>query len=597
MRLNIREFGAHIKTFWPMILLALAFTAVGLVFFSSALSAVWKTHQMQSWHPVVAHLEHAELHSRQGDNGTIYSVRATYYYDYEGQTYRSDRVLLGYVQNGNILAPRLAEYLESALAEGRPVVAWIDPENPAEAVLYREQGWGSSIATASFGLMFGGVGLALLWLCLWRWLPARSPSSGARTAAEKNTAAESAPWQRYHPWSTSSIRSNAKNSVGFVKFFTLLWNLFAFPFAFIALSEVKEKPEAIIGLIFPLIGVGLMLLTYVMAKRWQRFGYTPLQMDPYPGAVGGQVGGVIDVPLPFDPNRQFKTSLTCIHSYLRGSEENQERREEIIWQSSGFAYTRDHGGATRLEVLFDVDEGLPASDLPSTADYHLWSLRVQAKGSNVKFDRSFEIPVFPTGATSSQLRELSTEHNLAMSDRLEDIESVLDLQQIPGGVEIFYPPYRKPALKVLGVVMGTILLLGSIVAGFLGAPILGSLALSALGLFASALSVYWLAVNLRVRLDDTGLTVENHLWGQSVGHREVSRQDLRGLRVDQGATVQTGQTYTVYYRLQAITHSNQVIKIGHNLAGREAAIQALEAISVLTGIPIEAEEKKGSALA
>lgn len=592
MRLNIREFGTHIKTFWPLLLLALPFTAVGLVLVGSALSAVWKNHQMQSWPPVVAHLEHAELHSRQGDNGTIYSVRAIYYYDYEGLTYRSDRVLLGYVQNGNTLAPRLAEYLESALAEGRPVVAWIDPENPAEAVLYREQGWGPFIATASFGLMFGGVGLALLWLCL----PTRSPSSSEPEKSAKSGPATEHAWQRHHSWSTSSIRSNAKNSVGFVKFFTLIWNLFAFPFAFIALPEVKEKPEAIIGLLFPLIGVGLMFLTYAMAKRWRRFGYTPLQMDPYPGAIGGQVGGVIDVPLPFDPNRQFRTSLTCIHSYLSGSGENQERREEIIWQSSGFAYTRDHGAATRLEVLFDVDEGLPPSDVPNTADYHLWRLRVQATGSDVEFDRSFDIPVFPNGATSSQLRKLSTEHNLAMSDRLEAIESVLDLQQVPGGVEIFYPPYRKPALKVLGLMTGTILLLGGIVAGFRGAPMIGSWAASALGFITAVLSVYWLAVSLRVRLVDTCLTVEKRLWGRRVGGRVVNRHELRGLRVDQGASVQTGQTYTVYYRLQAITHNSQVIKIGHNLAGREVAIQALEAISVLTGIPIEAEEKEGSAL-
>src|SRR5690606_11027411 len=118
-------------------------------------------------------------------------------------------------------------------------------------------------------------------------------------------------------------------------------------------------------------------------------------------------------------------------------------------------------------------------DVPNTADYHLWRLRVQATGSDVEFDRSFDIPVFPNGATSSQLRKLSTEHNLAMSDRLEGIESVLDLQQVPGGVEIFYPPYRKPALKVLGLMTGTILLLGGIVAGFRWAPMIGSWAASA----------------------------------------------------------------------------------------------------------------------
>lgn len=587
MRLNIKEFGARVKKRWPLLLLALSFTAVGLTAFSAAVSMVWKVHQMQSWQPIQAHLEHAELHSQQGDNSTTYSVRALYHYDFEGRTYRSDRVLPVAIQSGNSLAQRLADYLESALSDGRPVVAWVNPNDPAQAVLYREQRWGSFTFMASFGLMFGGVGLVLLWLCL------PSPSSGTRAEV---TAPEQ-PWQRYRPWATSSIQSDARTNVGFVKFFTLIWNLFAFPMALIALSEVKEKPEAIIALLFPLIGIGLMILTYAMAKRWRRFGYTPLQMDPYPGAIGGHVGGVIDLPLPFSPHLQFKASLTCIHSYLRGSGDEQERREDILWQTNGFARTRDHNGTIQLEVLFDVEEGLPSSDIPSNGDYHVWSLRIQAIGAGIQFHRSFDIPVFPTGATSKQLRELSTEHNLAVDERLEAIESVLDLQQIPGGVEIFYPPYRKPALKVVGIVLGVVLLMGGIFAGSVGVPMTLSWALSVLGLLTAAMSFYWLAVSLKVRLDDAGLLTEKRLWGRRVGGKQVSRHELRGLRIDQSTTVQTGQTYTVYYKLQAITQSNQTIKIGHNLAGREAATQTLEAISVLTGIPVEAEEDKSSALA
>ena len=33
--------------------------------------------------------------------------------------------------------------------------------------------------------------------------------------------------------------------------------------------------------------------------EWRRFGAAPALLDPFPGAIGGNVGGVIDVNFPY----------------------------------------------------------------------------------------------------------------------------------------------------------------------------------------------------------------------------------------------------------------------------------------------------------
>lgn len=46
-------------------------------------------------------------------------------------------------------------------------------------------------------------------------------------------------------------------------------------------------------LLFPLVGVGMLLVAFSSWRHYRYSGPSPLRLDPSPGASGGQVGGEI----------------------------------------------------------------------------------------------------------------------------------------------------------------------------------------------------------------------------------------------------------------------------------------------------------------
>lgn len=68
---------------------------------------------------------------------------------------------------------------------------------------------------------------------------------------------------------------------------------------------------------FPLVGIGLLIWAIRTTLEWRRFGQTLLTLDPYPGSIGGHVGGFIEVPIRFLETQIFKLDLLCVHHTYR----------------------------------------------------------------------------------------------------------------------------------------------------------------------------------------------------------------------------------------------------------------------------------------
>ncbi|MEX1033809.1 MAG: hypothetical protein WDZ30_10660 [Cellvibrionaceae bacterium] len=396
------------------------------------------------------------------------------------------------------------------------------------------------------------------------------------------------PWLARREWASPVIKSEAKAVLWFAWIFALFWNAIAIPIAVAALPDILGgDAKALIVLLFPLAGMGLLAWAVTVTQAWRRFGHTPLTLDPFPGAVGGQVGGTLELPLPYDPNTLFSATLTCLYSYMTGSGKNRRRTERAVWQREGFAHTRAYGGKTRLEILFDVDDNLPASDVKKRSRYHLWRLQVEAKLPGADFDRSFEIPVFPTGEKAQQLRALSTEHASAAEQRMNAIEEVLDIRQIADGVELFYPAFRKPAASIFGLIGGAFFFATGLFIGYSGGPIVFPIFFPLMGGFLFVYCLYSLFVSLRVRLDGQHLQTDKYILGRRVGGETVPRTEVRCLTLKEGHSASSGNKHTVYYKLQAITHGGKRVAISRNLPGRDTANHALESLSLLTGVPGE----------
>ena len=96
-----------------------------------------------SWVEVPARILHTDLDVNHGDDSTTYRVEATYEYTHMGTTYVSDRVTFG-VGSDNIGSFHEDKYreLRDYVGSGDRFRCFVNPDDPTEAVLYRELRWG-----------------------------------------------------------------------------------------------------------------------------------------------------------------------------------------------------------------------------------------------------------------------------------------------------------------------------------------------------------------------------------------------------------------------------------------------------------------------
>ena len=580
MRKNNSRVWDKIKSRWLLMLFGLPFAGVGVgMLLMMVLPTLLEARQMQHWHEGQAQLTRAGVEVRRGDDSTTYLAYADYRYTYQDKNYTGSRVAInGSADNLGDFQQQLGWRLERAYEEGRPVAVYINPGNPAQAVLNRELRWGLLGFSMVFVLVFGGVGLGILLYAFMAPLDKLDSAEG-----------DSKPWLTRRDWASPEIKCNGKALLWASWGFAIFWNLIAIPTGVQSVLEVvhKDNTAALAGLLFPLVGAGLLAWAIKELRAYRRFGPAPLRMDPYPGGIGGQVGGVIEVNLPYDRAVEFPVALACLEIYYTGSGKNRKRQERLVWQGEGYAATRPTGiggNKTRLEILFDVPANLPQSEPPSSR-YHLWRLSVRAELPGADFNRRYELPVFATAGRAQYLDQASDGNPIQQQASEAAIEEVLDIRQIAGGVELDNPPWRRPGAKITGILVGAVFTGVGVVMLNQQAPLLFTLLMLAIGVTALLGSLYSLVLRLWVRLDAAALQVRKSLLGLAIGNHHVDRADIAALVLKKSYSSSTGDRYTEFFLIQVLTRDGSRITIARNLAGRGAAQQALESISMLTGIP------------
>jgi len=401
-------------------------------------------------------------------------------------------------------------------------------------------------------------------------------------------AVDEQPWLKRKKWASGKVYSDARKNLWFTGFFALVWNVIALTASFSFIPEIQAgNASTYFVLIFPIIGICMLWWVVEQARAWLKFGKTPITLDPFPGSIGGQVGGTLEVGQPFRNDLSFKVVLTCVYSYKTGSGKNRRRTEDVVWQSEGFAYTSPGSRSTRLEFLFDVDPGLPDSNSRHGSSYHLWRLSISCPMEGSDFERDFELPVYPTAESASRLTNLSVDHRESAEQRYSEIESVLQIQQISGGVRLLYPAFRK--------------LFGKLILTSLGAAGLASgsffyfefdqnyflLLFVLVGGLLAAWGLYKILLRLEVVIDAQQLEVRKSILGLPIGVQTINRRDVVTLKLKKGHSESMQNQHTQYFKILAKTTEGKSIVIGFNFAGREVAKHALESIVGLTGLPAD----------
>ena len=539
---------------WALVVFGIPFFAVGIYFLGTTAHALYDVVRMASWPQTQGTLTSARTHSDSSADSTTYHAAAQYRYWVGGVEYTGNRVSIhGGSDNVGEFQRRLGSQLEFMYSNREPVPIYYNPGDPADAVLNRDMRWEMIGFKSIFIFAFGGAGLGMMIFGL----------RGKRTIVSPETAHK--PWLARPEWADNRIRSSARSGMYAIWFFSIVWNAVSLPAIFIV-PDVwrKEGALALIILLFPLVGMGMIYWALKLTREWRRFGNTPLTLDPFPGAIGGDVGGEIELRVPYEPALACEVTLGSLYSYESGSGEDRSRQERVDWQDSGYAQVERTAQGMRLRFRFAVPAGLRASEEERGDDYNFWRLSIKAELPGGDLNRSFTIPVYPTGE-NSRFQQLDTGKAVPQGVPELKAESLLPLRRNGTARELYYPMLRQPWFALMFIVVGSVFAITGIMLWgkvhheggglyFLGGmfTLMGSMVALG-GFYAGFTSLY-------VAWDGKQVLTVRCLFGIAIRRRRVDYQEVRGVGLKNGTTSsQNANSHQINYQVVAQTGKGEMV--------------------------------------
>ncbi len=569
-------------------LFALPFFSFGVWMLWSVSSTLVEAWQMANWVQTEARVTRGGYETHSGDDSDTHRAFADYTYVYGGSQHAGDRVSLsGGADNIGSYQRDIGRNLQAAQASGEAILIYVNPENPSDSIIDRGVRWGLIGFKSIFVFIFGGVGLGLL-IVIWK------------AAKEKDRSLpdiQDTPWLGNDDWQTPTIKSSSKSSMVGAWIFAGLWGLISAPLPFLIYQEIfdKENYAAIIGLLFPIVGVGLLIWAVRRTLEWTRFGPAPLTMDPFPGSIGGHVGGTIDLNWPFDASHQFSVSLTSIHRYVSGSGKNRSQKEEAVWQENLIAHPEISAKGTRLTFRFDVPTACHESDTEKDDSYHVWRLNLGADLPGTDLDRDYELPVYATATQSRFLSNIAVQKSQDKQDNVDDqsVREIVNLESTPDGKRMLFPIGRHVGSSIGGFVVGGLF---AAAGWFLivqeGHTIFGSVFGGVGGLIAIA-SLYMMLNSLEVLQADREIVTVRRLLGIPIRRKRMHKDAITGFSKDSSFKTQSGNKHVIYYSIKALDRHGNELVVGEGFKGENEANAMIRLMSNEFSLLVAANDAQG----
>jgi hypothetical protein len=567
-----------------LLLFALPFFGVGVWMAWSTASTIYDVRQMKQWLTVSAQLTRGGWETHSGDDSDTFEAIAAYTYQVDGTVYHGDRVSIGGgSDNIGDFQQNLGRRLQNALSRGEYITVYVNPDDHGASVVDRSLRWEMIGFNLIFVFAFGGIGLGLI---IYSFRAQNKPGLSEPELRQE-------PWLANSDWQSASIKSSSKQTMYFTWGFAAFWNLISAPIPFVVFREVtrSENYIALVGLLFPLVGIGLLTWAVRRTMEWRRFGPAPITLDPFPGSIGGHVGGTIDVRLPYDSNARFSLTLTSLYSYVSGSGKDRSRKTSAKWQDTQIAHATAGARGTRLEFRFDVPDGLNESDADQSDDqYYLWQLNLTAELPGADIDRDYEIPVYATRQHSQQLSNFSID-NARSNQRQVDLEIIQKMVRMDSGVggrSILYPVGRNLGSGSSGALFGAIFtatgwyLLTSANQFFM-AIIFGGI-----GLLVLVFSLYFGLNSLQVVAGGSDIRAIRRVLGVAIKQSRMSRSNVVRIDKKKSSITQSGTKHVVRYTLWAVDGKGQKMVVGEGFKGASQARAATEFLERELGLNFQA---------
>jgi hypothetical protein len=420
--------------------------------------------------------------------------------------------------------------------------------------------WAQAGFLTAFALVFGGVGFGGI----------ASIVRSRRRLAEGATREQrypGAPWLWREDWAARRITDSTRLTVWGSWAFAVLWNLVSIPAATVAVRAALGQGDraALIALLFPAVGLGLLVWAVRATIRYRRFGVSRFELATLPGVVGHAVEGTVRPPAGLRPPEGFRVVLSCIRRQTSGTGRSRSTTEHVLWQEE----RRTMGGGAGIPVTFAIPPDAVPTDPRGGSDRVLWRLEVTGEVPGVDYAAAFEVPVFRTAESDSPRTEAERAADptiVAPGEYHRPAGSRIRVSTTRRGTEIYFPPARNPGFAA-GLTGFAVIWLGAIAVLLrVHAPILFPLVFGLFGLLLIVATLdAWLGVT-RVLAERGAVTVAT---GWLTPRRE------RSLRADQVTDVtiriaaQAGST--PYYEVNLVTAEGKRVAAGQGIRDKREA--------------------------
>jgi hypothetical protein len=432
-----------------------------------------------------------------------------------------------------------------------------------------------------FGLVFCGVGFGLMFLVIFG-------SKFVRKQQRAQAEHPSEPWLWREDWAEGRVKSNTRGGMISAWVFGILWNLISAPILFFLPQEAAKKPIAYIGLVFPAVGLLLLVRAIRLTLAYLEFGKTSFEMSPVPGVIGGHLKGVIQSRFPHNPEHGVQLRLSCVRRVVTGSGDSRSTSENLLWRgeanlSPGQLYPGPTG--TSIPVNFRIPWDCLATDSQNPSNATIWMLEARADVPGVDYDDVFEVPVFRTAQTPAEAPpDVFTAIAPAQIAR-PDVPTIT-LREVAGGTEFYFPAARNKSFGASTSVFFTIFAGVTYFLHRVRAPFIFPLAFG-------GFSLLLLYINVQMWLGTTRVTIGNGLVRLQAGLlgggkvTQITFADIASIgskiRAQQG-----GGTGTPYYDIELTQKNGRKLTLGRTLRSQQETEWLVEEMRRLTGIQARA---------
>lgn len=386
---------------------------------------------------------------------------------------------------------------------------------------YQDGEPGNAFLMLIAALAFGGFGLGVLALT----------TAGFRSQAREADLRKSEPdkpWMWREDWAAGHVRSAEKSVAWFFWGFAILWNLISTPLVFFLPEEIIENQNyaALFGLLFPLVGIGLLIAAVRKTIQRRKFGDCVFHMERVPGILGGDVTGTIQFPRGVQGAETVDIRLSCIRMIRQRSGKSTSTSEDVRWQSDRSVIRLSpagNGTSQRAAVKFRIPyDAMPTGQI-ETDIWVVWKLEANAAVPGVDFATSFEIPVFKTQASSPQITEeklRSEEVAAGPPPAVYEGKSIVTASPSAGGGTEFLLKPRDGMTGSLSTIAIALVVGGiAVILWFAGAPVIFALVFGLFALLIVFAFVFGAFGESRIIVEDGHVSVRNSLFGIMMGKR------------------------------------------------------------------------------